>query len=211
MAKSESNCGAKTRAGNPCQLHCGWGTPHPGHGKCKLHGGSSPGAPAANKHALTTGEYETLHVSALSPQEQLLHVAVSVDPRAQAEAAIRLLSIREHRILLRIADVLTQDDPDGLLISSVTSHHGWNVKGKVDFSTTERPPLLDAVLRLEEALTRIQNMKARTIDQLRAILKDTHAEDSSGGLDAITAAIDRSARLLAGEAVGEAVGEASDE
>lgn len=34
-------CGATKRSdGNPCKRPAGWGTPHPGSGKCKLHGGS---------------------------------------------------------------------------------------------------------------------------------------------------------------------------
>lgn len=37
-------CGAKTRAGTPCQRPSGWGTAHVGTGRCKLHGGNA-GAP----------------------------------------------------------------------------------------------------------------------------------------------------------------------
>jgi len=36
-------CGAKTRAGTPCQQKAGWGTDHVGEGRCKLHGGKSTG------------------------------------------------------------------------------------------------------------------------------------------------------------------------
>lgn len=32
-------CGASNRNGQPCQRPAGWGTGHPGEGKCKLHGG----------------------------------------------------------------------------------------------------------------------------------------------------------------------------
>jgi hypothetical protein len=35
-------CGAKKRSGGVCMLGAGWGTDHYGHGKCKLHGGSTP-------------------------------------------------------------------------------------------------------------------------------------------------------------------------
>lgn len=35
-------CAAKTRKGSPCQRPSGWGTPHPGIGRCKLHGGATP-------------------------------------------------------------------------------------------------------------------------------------------------------------------------
>lgn len=35
-------CGAKAKGtGRPCRLPAGWGTDHPGAGRCKLHGGAS--------------------------------------------------------------------------------------------------------------------------------------------------------------------------
>jgi hypothetical protein len=34
-------CGGKTRAGTPCKRPAGWGTDHPGSGRCKLHGGAT--------------------------------------------------------------------------------------------------------------------------------------------------------------------------
>jgi len=43
FVKSYPICGAKTKKdGTPCQRPAGWGTDHPGVGKCKLHGGASP-------------------------------------------------------------------------------------------------------------------------------------------------------------------------
>lgn len=36
-----TRCGAKTRTGGKCQKTAGWGTSHPGAGRCKLHGGST--------------------------------------------------------------------------------------------------------------------------------------------------------------------------
>jgi hypothetical protein len=35
-------CGAQKRKGGKCSMAAGWGTIHPGIGKCKLHGGSMP-------------------------------------------------------------------------------------------------------------------------------------------------------------------------
>ena len=40
-----NECGAKTRGGAPCKKRAGWGTPHVGEGKCRLHGGNA-GRPA---------------------------------------------------------------------------------------------------------------------------------------------------------------------
>lgn len=41
-ARGKPKCGAKTRAGGQCGRPAGWGTPTPGYGRCKLHGGASP-------------------------------------------------------------------------------------------------------------------------------------------------------------------------
>ncbi|MBU0609034.1 MAG: hypothetical protein KKI08_14200 [Armatimonadetes bacterium] len=35
-------CGAQTRTGGACGRPAGWGTKHPGAGRCKLHGGATP-------------------------------------------------------------------------------------------------------------------------------------------------------------------------
>jgi hypothetical protein len=44
-------CGARTRRGKPCQ------SPAMPNGRCRMHGGTSPGAPKRNKNALKHGWY----------------------------------------------------------------------------------------------------------------------------------------------------------
>ena len=44
-------CGAKTRDGTPCAHPAGWGTDHPGVGRCKLHGGSTSRPPGLESRA----------------------------------------------------------------------------------------------------------------------------------------------------------------
>lgn len=39
---ASSTCNAETRAGTECRRPAGWGTPHVGFDRCKLHGGNSP-------------------------------------------------------------------------------------------------------------------------------------------------------------------------
>ncbi len=56
QAHDKKYCGAKNRAGNPCKRPAGWGTKHPGEGRCKLHGGASTGAPG-NINNLKHGLY----------------------------------------------------------------------------------------------------------------------------------------------------------
>ncbi|MGZ3320195.1 MAG: HGGxSTG domain-containing protein [Xanthobacteraceae bacterium] len=45
------HCGAKTRSGKPCQ------SPAMANGKCRMHGGPSPGAPKGNRHAYKHGRF----------------------------------------------------------------------------------------------------------------------------------------------------------
>jgi hypothetical protein len=44
-------CGARTRSGKPCQ------SPAMLNGRCRMHGGPSPGAPKGNQHAYKHGRY----------------------------------------------------------------------------------------------------------------------------------------------------------
>src|SRR5262249_57117643 len=44
-------CGARTRSGNACQA------PAMPNGRCRMHGGMSPGPPKGNKNALKHGRY----------------------------------------------------------------------------------------------------------------------------------------------------------
>ena len=44
-------CGARTRRGSECQ------SPAMPNGRCRLHGGGSPGAPKGNKNAFRHGRY----------------------------------------------------------------------------------------------------------------------------------------------------------
>src|SRR3974377_230961 len=44
-------CGARTRKGTPCE------SPAMPNGRCRMHGGRSPGAPKGNQNALKHGRY----------------------------------------------------------------------------------------------------------------------------------------------------------
>ena len=44
-------CGARTRSGSRCR------SPAMPNGRCRMHGGMSPGAPKGNKNALKHGRY----------------------------------------------------------------------------------------------------------------------------------------------------------
>jgi len=78
-------CGARTRRGTPCP------TPAMPNGRCRMHGGRSPGAPKGNRRALKQGRYT-----------------------AEAKARRRVIAalLRNMRALIR-GHTLPGDDRDG--------------------------------------------------------------------------------------------------
>jgi hypothetical protein len=51
QAQPSKPCGARTRAGTPCP------TPAMANGRCRMHGGLSPGPPKGSRNALKHGRY----------------------------------------------------------------------------------------------------------------------------------------------------------
>lgn len=70
------NASTKQRAGGLCQRPAGWGTDHPGTGRCKLHGGATPGAHRAEyNEARAVAELTKLGFGMtrpVDPQEEIL-------------------------------------------------------------------------------------------------------------------------------------------
>ena len=114
-AREMGKCGAKGRAGRPCAQRAGWGTPHPGIGACKLHGGSLPNH---IKHA----QREVIKQEALK-----LGLPIEVDP---ATAIIQLVwqcagDLAFYRSLVERENLLqVETGPGG---SSKVTPHPWTV------------------------------------------------------------------------------------
>ena len=102
----KKKCGAKTRAGTPCQQPAGWGTSHAGTGRCKLHGGASTGPKPEslkkNKNAVSTGEYETIWMDTLTDEEKKLLPKVKHEVIDLIDDDIKLIEIRIRRMMQRI-------------------------------------------------------------------------------------------------------------
>lgn len=190
---TKPKCGRKTKGtGKPCKNPAGLRTNHPGHGACYKHGGASDGAPKGNKNAVTTGEYESIYAGTLTDEENAAYQAMDTSPLRQATEQVKLLTIREVRMLARIKDLKEQDEAQpeeqrGFGISSITTRRGWDVKGKVDYTEAERTSTLDSILKLEEALTRIQALKRAAIEQLRKTIAATPPDGNDPVLEMIRA------------------------
>jgi hypothetical protein len=68
-AVNAMRCGAKTRAGHPCRSYAML------NGRCRMHGGTNPGAPKGNrnawKHGLRSAEQRTLRLLLKAMRQQL--------------------------------------------------------------------------------------------------------------------------------------------
>lgn len=82
-------CGAKTRAGKPCNNR-----PIAGKKRCRLHGGLSTGAPKGNKNSLKHGMYSRIFTDEQLDEAQAMQGDVS---RELAIARIQLVNCLNHR------------------------------------------------------------------------------------------------------------------
>ncbi len=97
-------CGANKKQGRGiCEQGAGWGTDHPGDGRCKLHGGKSPRGPASA--SFKTGKHSKWF------EEFFGGVLLKGYLRAQTEEElvsleeqIRVWTAREHELVARLKD-----------------------------------------------------------------------------------------------------------
>ena len=66
-------CGARTRSGKQCQ------SPAMVNGRCRMHGGTSPGAPKGNRNAYKHGRYTAEAITRRREISALIRVARALD------------------------------------------------------------------------------------------------------------------------------------
>lgn len=159
------------------------------------HGG--PGGPPGNKKAVVTGEYETIWYDCLSDEEQALVHQINTDHRVQIEEEIRMITLRERRILQHIKK-LTEGLPEKqrkvlqerqVVKEPMTIHNEVKCETKTvlvgvpslvikSIEETEYRKIED-ILRLEDALTRIQDKKAKLLSLRHEFDKGKPPENSN--------------------------------
>lgn len=86
-------CGARNRSNGTCRKTAGWGTQHPGVGRCRLHGGASP-------HAEISGQVE------LARREiRLLEREIPLHPHDAIEWCIRIMAGQLMTANEKVADL----------------------------------------------------------------------------------------------------------
>ena len=125
--------------------------------------GGQPGnknatGPPGNKNAVTTGEFETLLFDCLEPEEKQLAAAVPNDKEQLLFQEIKLLTVRERRMLKRIENLRQAD------FTTVKKKKGTEKDKWTDLD--EKHATLGQIQNIEDALTRVQARKQAAIDSL---------------------------------------------
>lgn len=152
----------------------------PGNKNAKGNKGGSP--PKGNKNAIKTGEYEIIFADMLSDEEKDIYSNLNDDPFFILNDEIRLLKIRQFRMMKRIkeAEKGLNDEEVERLQQLRKVKEPSSIGGKV--VTVKREVLkdvqitrktfrkLDDILAIEDALTRISNQLTKAIKQQNALL-----------------------------------------
>ena len=156
-----------------------------------------------NKNAVTTGEFESIFFDTLEDDEIKLVDSIELEKRNLLIHEIQLLTVRERRMLKRIADLKNKE----ITLKSYKT----GIEKDADTDLKEFETALNQIQNIEEALTRVQEKEQKAIDLLHkfdvdeakldiavmktelAILKqggDEGPVEDDGFIDALNAQVD---------------------
>lgn len=144
-------------------------------------GNSRASPPVGNKNALKTGEYETIFYETLSDEEKDIYSNLNNDPSFVLSEEIRLLKIRQLRMMKRIQQAeagLNDEEIERLQqlrkIKTPIEKDGRKLEIKREVMqdvqvSRKTHRKIDDILSIEDSLTRISNQLAKAIKQLEDI------------------------------------------
>jgi hypothetical protein len=158
-------------------------------GKCRMHGGvTNPEAISeglkGNKNGVVTGSLESVFFTFISDDEEkaILEAAKAATILVMINQELQLITLREHRMMKRIKEWLDKADSNGMIITKVEEERGTaaNTRRKTNLRRESRESALDMVNRIEEALTKVQDKKAKLIDMKYQFEKGEGPKDTTG-------------------------------
>lgn len=129
-------------------------------------GNKNATGPPGNKHAVSTGEFESIFFDTLEDDEINLIKSIEIEKRKLLEQEIQLLTVRERRMLKRIELFKKKE------MTLVSTKSG--VEKGMDTELSEYETTLDQIQKIEDALTRVQDKKQKAIDSLHKFEMDEH-------------------------------------
>ena len=179
-------CKARKHGGEPCNNPV-----ERGKKVCWVHGGAPGiGPPLGAKNALKHGAYETIWLDQLDEEEKDLCQSIARDNLLALEEEIMLLTIRERRMLARIARLTGED----FTVVKIKYEKGLGPQGPVDKKDEEHHGTLGQVQIIEQELTKVQDKKLKAIE-LKHKIETTLPPEDDGSLDGLIRAIEESRRV----------------
>lgn len=144
-------------------------------------GNSRASPPKRNKNALKTGEYETIFYETLSDDEKDIYSSLDDDPSFVLSEEIRLLKIRQLRMMKRIKKAeegLNEEEVERLQqlrkIKTPIEKDGKKLEIKreamQDIQVSRKVyRKIDDILSIEDSMTRISNQLTKSIKQLNEL------------------------------------------
>lgn len=131
-------------------------------------GNSGGHAPEGNTNAVTTGEYERLM---LTDEEQQLYDSLIIEnKRTCIEKEYKMLYVRQFRISKRITAIQNKEK-DMNIERIVKRQYNSNNSNETE-TVTEAINVITPLQKLEDALTRIQDLKRKCLDTLHRMETD---------------------------------------
>ena len=144
-------------------------------------GNNRASPPIGNKNALKTGEYETIFYETLSDEEKDIYSNLNNDPSFVLSEEIRLLKIRQLRMMKRIQQAeagLNDEEIERLQqlrkIKTPIEKDGRKLEIKREVMqdvqvSRKTHRKIDDILSIEDSLTRISNQLAKAIKQMNEL------------------------------------------
>lgn len=154
---------------------------------CMFHGGKSISPPKGNKRALKTGEHEKILLDTLDIEEKRYYQTIKPDPIEECEEKIKILKVRELRMMRRIKtlrDKIASENGAGLVVVAGSKTQTVRDDGEKTTTTTAQTKSPEVLLaETEEALTRVQNELGRWVDRLAMYREKYGKGEEDGPLD----------------------------
>lgn len=130
------------------------------------------GCKKGNTNGQITGEYTKICLATLTPEEKDIFFGIDEDPLKIISDNIRLLMIRERRMLINLEDLKKQKE-----VVEIDEHmvlkKGDDVKNpSIKEMTKRRRLLIDKIIACEDAITRVQEQLMRTIERQQKLIND---------------------------------------
>lgn len=202
-AHRTGTCGAKTRNGTPCKKTAGWGTNHPGTGRCKLHGGASTGPKdlRRNKNAEKHGLFSK-HLP-----EETLSIIQELDEKSPLDMLWENITIQYAAIIRaqKIMEVKSKEELVKELKKRKYTDSGDEEEFEIQFAWDRQERFLNAQSRAMTSLTGMlqkydelcksematEEQKLRIEKLKKEVVTDSNAEDKlKSYFEALGAAID---------------------